>query len=258
MFCPHCGNEVTEGQIYCQHCGARIAAESMQTAAPESAPEGGGRSKTPWEDRETGGFFSGFFKTLSGSLFHPSEFFKRMSVAGGLTDPLLYALIIGMVGLTFSYFWQILLRNALQGMMPGIPATAAEQLFQGIGMAIFAFLSPFLIILGLFVSSGILHLCLMMVKGARKDFEATFRVVAYGYSANVFLVIPFCGSLLCAVWAIVLYIIGLKEAHETTGGKAAFAVFLPVIACCGLLVIAMVLFMGAVAASLGALSQMQK
>ncbi len=99
---------------------------------------------------------------------------------------------------------------------------------------------------------------LMMVKGDRNGFEATFRVVAYGYSANVFLVLPFCGGLLYGVWTIVLYIIGLKEAHETTGGKAAFAVFLPVIVCCGLMAIAMALFMGAVAASFGALSQMQQ
>ena len=72
----------------------------------------------------------------------------------------------------------------------------------------------------------------MMVKGARNGFEATFRVVAYGYSANIFLVVPFCGGLLAGVWAIILYIIGLREAHETTGGKAALAVFLPVVVCC--------------------------
>ena len=67
----------------------------------------------------------------------------------------------------------------------------------------------------------------MMVKGAKPGFEATFRVVAYGYSANIFMVIPFCGGILPLVWAVVLSIIGLREAHETTGGKAAFAVFLP-------------------------------
>jgi len=131
-------------------------------------------------------------------------------------------------------------------------------MFQGIGLTILAFFSPFLIIIGLFIASGILHVCLMMVKGARNGFEATFRTVAYGYSANIFLVIPFCGGLLAFVWAIVLYIIGLKEAHETTGGKAAFAVFLPGIVCCGLIVISVVLLMGAVAASFGALMQTQR
>jgi len=252
MFCPHCGKEVTEGQIFCQHCGARLAGEAA------SAPVPGVREKTPWEDREVRGFFGGLFKTLNETLFRPSEFFKKMSVTGGLTDPLLYALIIGMVGLMFSYLWQISLKSAMQDMMPGMQAAAGQYMFQGVGMAILAFFSPFLIILGLFVSSGILHVFLMMVKGARAGFEATFRVVAYGYSANIFLIIPFCGGLLAVVWAVVLYIIGLKEAHEITGGKAAFAVFLPLIVCCGLITIAIALFMGAAAASLGTFMQMQR
>jgi len=258
MFCPQCGKEVSEGQSFCQHCGARVSETAFQSPLSETVPIGGGREKTPWEDREARGFFGGLFKTLNESLFRPSEFFKKMSVTGGLTDPLLYALIIGMVGLMFSYFWQIALKSAMQDMLPGMQAAAGQRLFQGIGMTILAFLSPFLIILGLFLSSGILHVFLMMVKGARNGFEATFRVVAYGYSANIFLVVPFCGSLLAGVWAIILYIIGLKEAHETTGGKAAFAVFFPVVVCCGLIMIAVALFMGAVAASMGTIMQMQK
>lgn len=258
MFCPHCGKEVSEGQSFCQHCGARLAEAVFQPLLSETVLPGKGREKTAWEDREARGFFSGLFKTLNVTLFRPSAFFKKMPVTGGLTDPLLYALIIGMVGLMFSYFWQITLRSAMQDMLPGIHAAAGQRLFQGIGMTILAFFSPFLVILGLFISSGILHVFLMMVKGARNGFEATFRVVAYGYSANIFLVVPFCGGLLAGVWAIILYIIGLREAHETTGGKAALAVFLPVIVCCGLIMITVALFMGAVAASLGTIMQMQK
>ena len=250
MFCPHCGKEIAEGQVFCQHCGARLA---------EAAQISEGREKTDWEDRESRGFLNGLYTTLKDVLFRPSVFFKRMPVTGGLTDPLLYALIIGMVGIIFSYFWQILLQGAMQGMMiPGIKAAADQNMFKGIGMAALAFFSPFLIILVLFISSGILHVCLMLVRGARSGFEATFRVVAYGYSTNIFLVIPFCGGLLAGVWAIVLAIIGLREAHETTGGKAAFAVFLPVVVCCGLVLVAIAMFMGAAALSLGTIVQMQK
>jgi hypothetical protein len=257
MFCPNCGQEVAEGQIFCQHCGAQLAGETGQAPLPEAARMSG-REKTPWENREARGFFGGLFKTLNEALFRPSEFFKKMAVTGGLTDPLLFALIIGMVGLMFSYFWQILLKNAMQDMVPAMQAAAGQHMLQGVGMSILAFFSPFLIILGLFISSGILHLFLMMVKGARHGYEATFRVVAYGYSANIFLVIPFCGGLLAGVWAIVLYIIGLREAHETTGGKAAFAVFFPVVVCCGLIAIMAALIMGAAVFSFGTLMQMQK
>jgi len=250
MFCPHCGKEIADGQAFCQHCGAKLI---------EAAPVSMQREKTPWEDRESRGFFSGLFSTLKEVLFRPSGFFKRMPVTGGLTDPLLYALILGMAGLIFSYFWQILIQGAMQGVMiPGMKSVPTQNLFQGIGMAVLAFLSPFLIILGLFISSGILHVCLMLVRGARSGFEATFRVAAFGYSPYIFLVIPFCGSFIAAVWVVVLAIIGLREAHETTGGKAAFAVFLPVVVCCGLIFLAIAMFMGAAAASLSNIVQMQK
>ncbi len=247
MFCPHCGKEIAEGQIFCQHCGARLV---------EPASIAPGREKTPWEDRENKGYFTGFFTTLKNAAFHPSEFFRRMQVTGGLTDPLLYALIIGMAGLMFSYIWQIPLQSSMQGvMMPGMRAVSGQHVMQGIGMAALAFVSPFLVILWLFISSGILHLFLVLVKGARAGFEATFRVAAYSYSANIFLILPLCGGLIAGVWAIVLTIIGLREAHETTGGRAAFAVFLPVVACCGLILVAMALFMGAAAVSFSTMMQ---
>lgn len=254
MFCPHCGKEVAEEQIFCQHCGARLR-EEAGPVAEAAAQIGGGREKTPWEDREARGFFGGLSGTLNEALFRPSEFFKKMPVAGGLTDPLLYALILGMFGVMFSYLWQIVTQGAMPRVMP---AMQAQYMFHGIGLALLAFFSPFLVIMGLFVSSGILHVCLMMVKGAKYRFEATFRVVSYGYSAYIFLIIPFCGNLFALVWGLVLAIIGLREAHETSGWKAAFAVFLPAILCCGLILFMIALLLGAAAGSLGMMMQMQK
>jgi hypothetical protein len=250
MFCSHCGKAIAEGQTFCLNCGARLA---------EPAPPTGERGKTPWEDREARGFFSGLFTTVRDTLFRPSEFFRKMPVTGGLTDPLLYALIVGMIGLMFSYFWQVLLQGAIQdAVLPGMKTVAGQHLLRGIGMAALAFFSPFLIILWLFVWSGFLHLFLMMVKGARSGFEATFRVAAYGASTNLFLIIPFCGSIFAGIWAIVITIIGLREAHETTGGKAAFAVFFPLVVCCGLILAAIALFVGFAAVSFGTLMQMQQ
>ena len=257
MFCPHCGKEVSDAQNFCQHCGARLAEAVIQPPLPETAPPSGGREKTPWEDREARGFFAGLFKTLNESLFRPSQFFKKMPVTGGLTDPMLYGLIVGMAGVMFSYFWRILLHGVIQNTMPWMQSAAGQHMFQGVSLALLAFLSPFLIILWLFISSGILHVCLMMVKGAKHGFESTFRVIAYGGSANIFMAIPFCGGLLWLVWTIVLYVIGLREAHETTGGKAAFAVFLPLIVCCGAGLL-FVVFMGVAAVSMSSLVQMQR
>ena len=114
-----------------------------------------------------------------------------------------------------------------------------------------AILTPFILIASLFIWAGILHLLLMMVRGAKNGFEATFRVVSYSVGAYVFLMIPFCGAIISALWTIVIAIIGLKEAHETTGGKASFAVLFPLIMCCAVVMLFFLLVLGTVASSFG-------
>jgi hypothetical protein len=247
MFCPHCGKEITEGQAFCQHCGAGLA-EPVVSSLPD------GRTKTPWEDRENVGIIKGLFKTLKEALFTPSEFFKKMAVTGGLTDPLLYALIIGMAGLMSFYFWDIMLHNSMQNFMTAEMRAMSERgMLRDQGLSLVSFLTPFSLIVSLFLSTGILHLLLLLVRGGRAGFEATFRVVAYGVSPFAFLLIPFCGMPVTTIWVTVLAIIGLKEAHGITGGKAAFAVLFPFFFCCGLMIAAMMLFMGAIAASFGSM-----
>ena len=95
-------------------------------------------------------------------------------------------------------------------------------------------LLPLFIVIGLFIGSGIVHLCLMIVGGANQSFETTFRVLAFSQgSASPLQIIPLCGGLISGVWAIVCNCIGLARAHETDTGRAVLAVFLPLIVCCG-------------------------
>lgn len=244
MFCPHCGKEISEGQAFCPHCGMRLA-------EPAPVPSGG-RIRTPWEDRENIGFFTGLFKTLKEVLFTPSDFFRKMSVTGGLTDPLLFALIVGMTGLLFLYLWDILFYDSLQNfVIPEFRAAAERGMMRDHGFSYFSVLTPFTLIIALFIASGALHILLLMVRGARAGFEATFRVAGYSMSPFVFLAIPVCGMPVTWLWIITLAITGLKEAHETSGGKAAMAVLFPFLLCCGIVAMSMMLFMGAIAASFG-------
>ena len=93
---------------------------------------------------------------------------------------------------------------------------------------------PVIVIVGMFIGSGILHLCLMIVGGAKKPFETTFRVVCFSSGSTYLLsMIPFCGGMIAGVWNIVLECIGLARAHEIDTGKAVLAVLLPLIVCCG-------------------------
>jgi hypothetical protein len=193
--------------------------------------------------------------TLSESLFHPSRFFRKMPVTGGLTGPMLYAMIVSMTGIMASYGWQILVPDAFHRFLPhDLKGAAGVDIAHGIGLAVLAMIMPFLIILILFLWSGILHLLLQLVKGAGNGFEATFRAAAYSYGANAFLVVPMCGGVIASIWGIVMVIIGLKEAHGTTGGKALFAVIFPLILCCSFAVLVVLVVFGTMAASLGFIS----
>ena len=77
--------------------------------------------------------------------------------------------------------------------------------------------------------------------GARRDFEVTFRVVCYAAGANVFSVIPICGGLMAWLWNAVLNVIGIREAHEISSGKAFLAYCLPAFVCCGFVVFVVML-----------------
>lgn len=250
MFCSQCGNKAVEGQQFCPACGNRLAVSVDGEGANGTAVAG--RTRTPWEDRDTRGFFGGLSATIKESLFSPSEFFRNMGVTGGLSDPLLYAMIVGVLGIMASYLWQVVLHDAFKGLLPQeVPVAGGIQALGSIGLAFVALFVPFLLIISLFLWSGFLHVLLLMVSGARNGFEATFRAVSYSCGSYLFMTIPVCGSLIATVWSIVITIIGLKEAHGTSGGKATFAVLFPMILCCLAVFLFAVLLFGTVAASLG-------
>jgi hypothetical protein len=167
-----------------------------------------------------------------------------MRPEGGLMDPLLFGLIGGCAGSIVSILFQGLFQS-----IPGFASRNNALNMFGLGhwaLIITAVLSPLLVLLGLFIGGGILHLCLMLVGGANRSFETTFRVVCFSNGATgLFSMIPMCGWFIALVYNIVLECIGLTRAHQTTTGKAVLAVLLPVIVKCGLLVLLLLLGVGA-------------
>lgn len=240
MFCSQCGREMSEGQQFCPACGARSGAESTM------------RTATPWEDRANRGAFRGLIETLRASLFQPSSFFRSMPVTGGLTDPLLYGMITGMFGIIMASLWQTI--DGIPAFVPGDGRGAAAAFSpSGLEMAVTGLFAPFGIVVYLFLWAGMLHLLLMLVRGAANGFEATFRAAAYGYGTSVFLAVPVCGWPIAVVGNLVVVIIGLREGHGTSGGKASFAVLFPFLLCCAALTLFTMLFIGTLAASFGTL-----
>lgn len=195
-------------------------------ALPISDAPGGG---LPWEHRQELGFLKAFFDTVGMVLTKPNEAFGMMRTEGGLTDPLLFALIGGSAGMIVSFLMQIGLQSV--GFMADRNSAV---LGMGIGIVFAIILMPLMLVVGMFIASGILHLCLMIVGGARKPFETTFRVVCFSSGSTYLLaMIPVCGGMIAALYNLVLECMGLARAHETEIGKAVMAVLLPILVCCG-------------------------
>lgn len=205
----------------------------------------------PWEDPRLP-FFDALFETVKLFVTRPEEAFRRMAPSGSLGRPILYAVIVGWIGVAVSQLYGLAMQGMFLGFMPGMQSMKALSIPLVVLLALII-LAPLFLVIGLFISSLIVHLCLMIVGGAERGLDTTLRVLAYGYTAQLAGVVPMVGGIVSIVWTIVLQIIGLAEAHHTTRGKSAAAVLLPFLLCCTCLAVAL-FFSGAalVSAIMGA------
>ena len=87
-----------------------------------------------------------------------------------------------------------------------------------------------------FIWGGIHHVILMMFGGIgeRKSFMHTVRAAAYAEGAAMpWMWIPIAGPFIAAFYGIRNTIVGYDETHKCGMGRAAVALFFPVICCCG-------------------------
>lgn len=190
------------------------------------------QSGLPWDRRQELGLFNAFIETLKLVLTNPNVAFAQMKTEGGLVEPLIYAVIGGSIGFVVYLLFSMVFSSL--GIMTGQRNPLAGMMGFGIGAIFMLLFVPVFLALGLFIGSGILHLCLMIVGGAKRSYEATFRVICFAAgSVYPIMIVPICGGLISGIWCIVLECIGLTKVHDTTTGKAVLAVFLPLVVCCG-------------------------
>jgi hypothetical protein len=189
------------------------------------------RTGPPWEN--PGPPLQRFIDTMKGVLVDPMNTFANVRREGGLQAPLFYYLLGAAVALVGAILWHILLPG---GGMMGMPGGRGAMAGAAMGLGFLIIVLPLCYIIGIFLGSLILHFLLMLFGGQKFPYETTFRAVAYAHgSALPLSFIPFCGGLIGGIWGIVVLIIGLAQMQETTIGKAAAAVLVPIVLCCGLI-----------------------
>lgn len=245
MRCPHCGRtfDPLQDQKYCSYCGRELTAQEGESRDPSADRPTDDRETRAadldsfsdetvpycaWEDIERLGFLQALFLTIKQSLLDSTKFFSVLPRRGGLLNPLLYALIVETAGNMAGY---------LSGMAVENPFFPQAKLTGGL-MIIIGVLIPIGVVLWLFLWSVLLHVSLLLIGGAKEDFEASFRVVSYTSAADLFNIVPIIGWLVALVWKLYLLVVGVREVHQTGTGRAFAAVILPLLFCCGILGIA--------------------
>lgn len=225
--------------------------------APPPPAGGTGMEPLPWEDRERRGFFPALIDTIKLFVTSPKEAYARARETGDYLSPILFAVIIGWIMGIIGQLWSLLFQGSWIAMLPpeardqfgamGLGATSAVSFIVGV------LLTPVIILVVLFIWSGIVHLFLMLLGGHKQSaagFEGTFRALAYGQVASLAQIIPFVGGLIALIWGIVLWVIGLVRMHRTSQGKALGAVLIPIVLCCVCIFAVIALTIGSLAAAM--------
>lgn len=182
-----------------------------------------GEQGFPWPPPEDGPILTAFGATWKGATFDPGAFFARTPREGGTGAAIVYYLAVGMLVAGAALFWDSM---AFLG-TPSETSLAADLGLRPLSPLVRFFLAPALLMVGLYVSAGVVHVLLLIFDGANHGFGTTVRVFSYAYSPAFFGVVPVLGPLVGSIWTVVLAIIGLREAHEAAAWKPAVAVLVP-------------------------------
>jgi hypothetical protein len=257
--CPRCASVFTtdrSGLQFCPNCGQQVDVPSFPGAPPESTGAGWGgpsgpggpgsfgpgpavRENTPWERRATLGWFAGLYETWKRTLFAPQAFWASVKPDGSWTDAVLYGWIVFALGVVLSApFGAFGLGSfGLESMldqMNDLPAGARAAIRNyAVGASGFKLVfSVVLFPLWLIIWAAIQHLFCMLFGVAKNGYYATLRVLAYAGATSIIGLIP-CIGILASLYYLVLVILGLSAVQESSLGRAAAAVLVPLaLFCC--------------------------
>ena len=223
-------------------------------AAPPPGGAGGGGARLPWEDRQELGFVDALVATVRLLVTAPADAFSRLRADGDYVSPILFGVILSVIGQLFAQFWSLLVGAAWTSMLGQGMGDMAWMGGGGIASVLVVLIvTPIFYVIMLFIMAGIYHLCLMLLGAVEGSaFEGTLKIVAYASVAGLGNVIPLVGSLLVLVATIILLVIGFTTVHRIDQVKATIAALIPLVLCCLCIIGGAMLFGVSMAALAGA------
>jgi hypothetical protein len=141
---------------------------------------------------------------------------------GSLGAAVLYYLSIGIPVAGAQLFWTMTRGSDAATVSAAAPGRLGEW-----GPLVDFLISPVWLLISLFLAAGAVHVLLKLFGGVSGDYAMTTRVFAYAYSPQLLGIVPVAGAIAGFVWMVGVAIIGVRESHRTTTGRAAAAVLIP-------------------------------
>lgn len=150
--------------------------------------------------------------TVREVLFEPTNFFRRLPPRGSRTsNTLVFALVCLLIPLFLA-----LLTAPCDPLAVGDPSRTLTNLSRGRGAAVLMVVFPLLVVLGLYIGAGILHIFVLIFESHRgTGFEATFLVNAYASFVGLLSWIPILGYV-ASFYALYRVFVGIRKMHGTT------------------------------------------
>jgi hypothetical protein len=173
-------------------------------------------SSQPGGDYDLSNPISSFVDVVGRVVRRPRQFFSSIPRRGNLLAPLVFAIIC------------IEISTILGGLLRLLWTTRETGSFRFGDFLGSVVVAPIGGAISLFVLAGIAYLLVILFVGSENSgFRSTFRVVSYVSVTSLVSWIPFIGGLL-GLYGVYQAIVGIREMHSTTTGRAALVVLVPI------------------------------
>jgi hypothetical protein len=159
-------------------------------------------------------------------VLQPVRFFAGMPRSGPLLNPLIFAVVCIEISALLSALLVLAGVQQNPGFNPN-PQNALPSVFTPGSALASIIVAPIFGAIGLFIAAAIQQLLVRLIVGTNNSgFGSTFRVASYTQVTGLVNWIPIVGPLL-SLYGLYLAIVGIREAHGTTTGKAALVILIP-------------------------------
>lgn len=184
--------------------------------------------RLPWDDRVEVGVLRAWWRTSVRMMGSPKETLAHAQRPDSLGGSVLYALLSTLVGSAPSWLScvgvSLLVTFVSTFELPD--RSRPSTIVTGFGlltlMAVFSAVTSEAV--SVFIEHGVL-----LASGARPRLSTTVRAHALSMSPYLVGLVPFCGALICPLWAVALRVAAFKSLHGVATGPAVLAAVVPLL-----------------------------